>query len=63
MCFAELDQSGKYYNKSEIEKYLDVGGVRIEDCILVTKTGNINLTAMPKEIHEIEDLVTGTLKK
>ena len=33
-------------------------GVRIEDDILITETGNINLTAaVPKEIREIEDLM------
>ncbi|TWU73318.1 hypothetical protein ED733_004268 [Metarhizium rileyi] len=31
-----------------LEDYYDVGGVRIEDCILVTDDGNENLTAAPK---------------
>ena len=39
---------GKYINKFLLEKYYPVGGVRIEDDILVTKTGNENLTTAPK---------------
>ena len=31
-----------------LEKYYDVGGIRIEDCLLVTETGNENLTTAPK---------------
>ncbi|AEO57753.1 hypothetical protein MYCTH_2304303 [Thermothelomyces thermophilus ATCC 42464] len=35
-------------NKEELAKYWDVGGVRIEDDILVTKDGYENLTCAPK---------------
>jgi len=43
-----------------LEKYWKVGGVRIEDCLLVTKHGSENLTAsVPKEIDEIERIVSG----
>lgn len=31
-----------------LEEYYAVGGVRIEDCILVTEDGNESLTAAPK---------------
>jgi Xaa-Pro dipeptidase len=31
-----------------LEKYWSVGGVRIEDCILVTDDGYDNLTTAPK---------------
>ena len=31
-----------------LERYYDVGGVRIEDCILVTDKGHENLTTAPK---------------
>ena len=41
-------------------KYLGIG-VRIEDDILVTESGNENLTSgVPKEIDEVEALVRGT---
>ncbi|KAF2143420.1 uncharacterized protein K452DRAFT_297158 [Aplosporella prunicola CBS 121167] len=38
----------KYINKEVIAKYLPVGGVRIEDDILVTSNGYENLTTAPK---------------
>ena len=41
-------------------KYLGIG-VRIEDDILVTESGNENLTSgVPKEIDEVEALINGT---
>lgn len=47
-----IEQVGPVY-----EQYVDIG-VRIEDDILVTKTGNINLSRYaPKEIDDIEQLM------
>ena len=40
-------------NWTELEKWLDVGGVRIEDNILITETGNENLTADIEKPHQI----------
>ena len=36
-----------------------MGGVRIEDNILVTKDGFENLTTVVKEVAELEKLITG----
>jgi Xaa-Pro aminopeptidase len=41
-------QHAKYINKEILLKYMPVGGVRIEDDILVTKKGYTNLTTAPK---------------
>ncbi|PGH11979.1 hypothetical protein AJ79_04566 [Helicocarpus griseus UAMH5409] len=38
----------KYIDMDVVKKYMPVGGVRIEDDILVTKTGYENLTTAPK---------------
>lgn len=38
----------KYINKSVLDRYMAVGGVRIEDDILITKTGWTNLTTAAK---------------
>lgn len=46
-----------YLNKELIESYLDFGGVRIEDNCVITKDGCINLTNVPKETAEIEELM------
>lgn len=37
-----------------LDKYWDVGGVRIEDNILITKDGYENLTDAIKEASEVE---------
>ncbi|KAK4214512.1 putative xaa-pro dipeptidase protein, partial [Rhypophila decipiens] len=46
--FLDNPLHAKYINTKVLEKYWDVGGVRIEDCILVTNTGYENLTGAPK---------------
>jgi len=44
--------------KSEVEKYLDFGGIRIEDDVVVTKDGIENMTRFaPRSIGEIEELM------
>ncbi|KAK6497543.1 hypothetical protein TWF481_011948 [Arthrobotrys musiformis] len=41
-------------NESLLAKFWDVGGVRIEDVVLITPDGYENLTPAPKEIVDIE---------
>ncbi|RSL57459.1 putative Xaa-Pro aminopeptidase [Fusarium duplospermum] len=48
----------KFIDSAVLDKYWDVGGVRIEDNILITKDGYENLTITPKEVDEIETLVS-----
>lgn len=49
-------ETGKYIDASVLERYWNVGGVRIEDNIHITKDGHDNLTSAPKAIEEIEAL-------
>lgn len=47
----------EYINYSEAEKYLNFGGIRIEDNILVSKKGGRVIgNPIPKEISDIENL-------
>ncbi len=59
----------KYINKDLLSKYYPVGGVRIEDDILVTENGYENLTTTPKGdealkiINEAEEMNFEATKK
>lgn len=44
----------KFINQAELVKYRGMGGVRIEDNVLVTKTGSENFTIVPRTVDEIE---------
>jgi Xaa-Pro dipeptidase len=48
----------KYFNFDTIKTYMDIGGVRIEDDVLITYQGCINLTgSLPRTTEEIEALM------
>ncbi|KAI0598606.1 metallopeptidase family M24-domain-containing protein [Biscogniauxia sp. FL1348] len=46
--FLRNDEHRRFINPDVLARYWDVGGVRIEDCILVTRDGYENLTTAPK---------------
>ncbi|KAI0455193.1 peptidase M24, structural domain-containing protein [Xylaria acuta] len=46
--FLRSEQHRKYVDQAVLGRYWAVGGVRIEDCILVTDDGYENLTTAPK---------------
>ncbi|CAO3626203.1 unnamed protein product [Cunninghamella echinulata] len=55
--FLKDAETSKYINVDALNKYRSVGGVRIEDDIIITENGYDNLTTVPKEIHEIEAIM------
>ncbi|REL38826.1 aminopeptidase P family protein [Rhodohalobacter sp. SW132] len=55
----EDEEKSKFLNQSKLEAFFDFGGVRIEDNLVITEDGYENLTDVPKEIKEIEDLIKG----
>ncbi|WVQ75042.1 hypothetical protein IAR50_004651 [Cryptococcus sp. DSM 104548] len=51
----------EYVDKSVLEAYLDIGGVRIEDVVVVRQTGVENLTTVGKEREWVEGVCSGAL--
>jgi len=47
----------QYIDADVLNKYWSVGGVRIEDDVLITKDGYENLTPTVKEVEELESLM------
>ncbi|XP_055591666.1 xaa-Pro dipeptidase [Uranotaenia lowii] len=52
-AFADPELS-KFLVKEQIDRFRDFGGVRIEDDVLITKTGIENFTLVPRTVEEIE---------
>lgn len=50
----------KYIDSEVLEKYWDVGGVRIEDNLVITKGGAENLTCTIKEPEEMERIIASS---
>ncbi len=53
----EDETKSKFLNGSRLESFYDFGGVRIEDNLILTEGGCENLTDVPKDIKEIEELI------
>jgi Xaa-Pro dipeptidase len=53
----EDETKSAFLNAGKIEELLDFGGVRIEDNLIITEEGYENLTDVPKEIREIEEVM------
>ena len=47
----------KLINMKEVKKYMKIGGIRIEDTILINKNNCTILSNIPKEIYEIENII------
>ncbi|RDX74139.1 Xaa-Pro dipeptidase, partial [Mucuna pruriens] len=49
----------KFLNQEVINRFKGFGGVRIESDVLVTAAGCYNMTKCPREIREIEEVMSG----
>lgn len=50
-------EQSKFLVKEKIDEFRTFGGVRIEDDVVVTKTGIENLTQIPRSVQEIEAIM------
>lgn len=55
----EDDTASKFLNASKLKEMMDFGGVRIEDNIIVTDEDYENMTDVPKERADIEQVMAG----
>ncbi|KAG7053055.1 xaa-Pro dipeptidase [Colletotrichum scovillei] len=53
------ERLSKFIDEQVLNRYWDVGGVCIEDDLLVTESGSINLTNVPKDPDELEKILSG----
>lgn len=61
--FLNNPSHAKFINKDLLETYYPVGGVRIEDDILVTPGGYENLTSAAPKGDEMLDVINGSFEK
>jgi len=55
----ENEEQAKYLNEKKVRSLFNFGGIRIEDNLIITEEGYENLTDVPKEIKEIENVMQG----
>ncbi|KAI3404546.2 pepP [Candida oxycetoniae] len=56
-------ETSKYIDRTVLDKYWYIGGVRIEDDVLITKDGHEVYTKITKDPKEISDIVKAGIQK
>ena len=55
------EKRSEYIDYDVLKKYEGMGGVRIEDCVLITKNGYENLTTVKSDVEWVEGVCSGEL--
>ena len=53
----EDKEKARFLNEQKVKSLFDFGGIRIEDNLIITEDGYENLTDVPKEISDIEEIM------
>lgn len=61
--WTQFPEYQKFFNMDVLARYRSVGGVRIEDTVVITPEGHENLTIAPKTVEAIEALMSPKTKK
>lgn len=56
----ENENQSKFLVKENLDRFWNFGGVRIEDDVLITKTGVENFSIVPRTVEEIESWMSSS---
>lgn len=57
----ENDDMNKFINNERLNDFRSFGGIRLEDSLVITKTGVLNLTTCPRTTDDVIAVYNGTI--
>lgn len=59
--YSTLQKVASFFVPEELARFRGFGGVRLEDDVVVTKTGVRNLTNCPRTVEDVEAVMGGRI--